>query len=325
MAPRPKPLSERPTPLDLENPRGDVLSDVLTVALLRNAIYRRIEGRAPWGIRISERPRATFYAVARGTVWLEVEGHPPFALAAGDVAFLPHGEAHVLRDARTTVPRAVCDGPTRHIAQSNVVRSLGGDGAAASIMAGFFELDGRTPALLAHMPDVVVMPSGDDPRIQATVQLLLSESTQPGLASTLVLHRLADVLFVHALRLIARDPRAPKGLPALTDPVIHQALSLMHRDTSTAWTVAALAKAVGLSRSGFAARFNELVGEPPLQYLARWRIARAAELLRDGDDSIAAIAGRVGYESLPSFSKAFKRWRGASPGVFRAAVQRPAV
>jgi AraC-like DNA-binding protein len=91
----------------------------------------------------------------------------------------------------------------------------------------------------------------------------------------------------------------------------------MHAAVDTPWTVAGLAAKVGLSRSGFAARFNETVGEPPLQYLAKWRVARAAELLRNTDQAVAEIAGHVGYESVPSFSKAFKRWQGTSPGIFR--------
>jgi AraC-like DNA-binding protein len=98
---------------------------------------------------------------------------------------------------------------------------------------------------------------------------------------------------------------------------VSKALGILHARVAEPWTVASLAAKVGLSRSGFAARFTALVGEPPLQYLARWRMARAAELLRDTNESIVEIAERVGYESVPSFGKAFKRWQGESPGAFR--------
>jgi AraC-like DNA-binding protein len=101
-------------------------------------------------------------------------------------------------------------------------------------------------------------------------------------------------------------------------------LALLHARVEHPWTVAALAARVGLSRSSFAARFHQLVGEPPLQYLARWRMARAAELLEDRKLGIDEIAGRVGYESVPSFTKAFKRWQGNSPGAFRRAHPLPA-
>lgn len=193
-----------------------------------------------------------------------------------------------------------------------------------SILAGFFELDvSPRPALLERLPSIVVLAQGGaeaDPWIAATVQLYLSESAKPGPASVLVLQRLSEVLFIHALRSVAQPDgcREHSGLRALSDPAIHRALELMHAHVEAPWTVATLAKRAGVSRSSFAARFTELVGEPPLQYLARWRVARAAELLRDTDDSIAEIASRVGYESVPSFGKAFKRWHGTSPGRARS-------
>ncbi len=315
---RPSGLSKTPRPLDLEDPRGDVLADVLGVSLLRNALYKRLEGRAPWGLRIGAKSRAAFYLLARGSALLEVEGEKRVALSAGDVAFIPHGTAHVLRDAVTTEPQDVCDGRGRpHVAP----RRIGGNGVAASIVAGFFEREaGRAPALLERMPNLVMLTPANpaaDPWISATIQLVLAESASPGPASALILQRLADVLFVQALRSLTKHGDCQQGLPALADPAVHQALTLMHAHVAMPWTVAELAHRVALSRSGFAQRFTDLVGEPPLQYLARWRISRAAELLRDTDDGVAEIAERVGYESVPSFSKAFKRWRGTSPAAFR--------
>jgi AraC-like DNA-binding protein len=188
-------------------------------------------------------------------------------------------------------------------------------------VTGFFELGAHKPVLLERMPTAIVLATTDPasgPWIAATVQLLLAETASPGPASAIVLQRLADVLFVQALRsLSTRLDCRKSGLAALADPPVHHALALMHARVAEPWTVATLAAKVGLSRSGLAARFTELVGEPPLQYLTRWRIARAAELLRETDHGIAEIAERVGYESVPSFSKAFKKWRGVSPGIFR--------
>jgi len=315
---RPKKVSKRPTTIDLQDPRGDVLADVLGVSLLRSAMYKRIEARAPWGMRTAFRERAIFYLIARGAALLEVDGERPLSLSAGEVAFIPHGSEHTLRDSASTKPEPVCDGKR---CPDGTTRRLGGTGASTTIITGFFELSGREPALLERMPRVVMLSPIDPtsgPWVAATVQLLLAESAAPGPASAIVLQRLADVLFVQALRSLSRHVECNQsGLAALADPPIHRALALMHAKVEESWTVAKLAARVGLSRSGFAARFTELVGEPPLQYLARWRIARAAELLRDGEEGIAAIAARVGYESVPSFSKAFKRWQGVSPGTFR--------
>lgn len=322
MPSRPKNLSKTPVPFALEDPRGDVLADVLGITLVRNALYKRIEAKAPWGLRKGTKPRSTFYLLAQGSALLEVEGERAVRLGVGDAAFIPHGTAHVLRDAKTTVPVLACDGPQR---PSTGPRRIGGTGAASSIVVGFFEREpGRAPALLEKMPNLFVVSKADartEPWIASTVQLILAESASPGPASAFILQRLADVLFVHALRSLAQQPSCKSGLPALSDPVIHEALGLMHTNLASGWTVGDLARRVGLSRSAFAARFTELVGEPPLQYLVRWRVARAAELLRDTEDGVIAIAERVGYESVPSFSRTFKKWRGQSPAAFRRATR----
>lgn len=262
--------------------------------------------------------------MARGSALLDIDGQRSIQLSAPDAVFIPHGSAHMLRDSKATVPQGVCEGAPR---RDGATRRIGGNGAESSIIAGFFEhAGGRVPALLERMPEVVLLsPAGKtvDPWVGTIIQLLLAESASPGPASVIVLQRLADVLFVHALRSLTHDSQCPKGLPGLADPAVHAALAAMHANVHAPWTVADLAKKAGLSRSGFAGRFQQLVGEPPLQYLARWRIARAAELLRDTEDGVAQIASRVGYESVPSFSRAFKRWRNLSPAAFRTQSRAP--
>jgi AraC-like DNA-binding protein len=324
MTTRPDFLSQRPDLLEPQDPRGDALADVLGASLLRNVVYRRIEATAPWGLRIPAHERATFYVIARGAARLEL-GDEVHALAAGDVVFLPHGTPHIVRDAPRSKPIAVCAGKVDQggCGPGSGPRRIGGGGALTSIITGFFPLSGgRKPVLLETMPEIIALSPGDanfPPWIGATVQLLIAESSASGPASALVMQRLADVLLVQVLRVTAnaKPCDGARGLRALGDPAIHDALNLLHGRVAAPWTVARLASSVGLSRSAFAARFTELVGEPPLQYLARWRMARAAELLRDTTDGIAQIAGKVGYDSVPSFTKAFKRWQGLSPGTFR--------
>jgi len=325
MASRPSNLSQAPIRLDLADGRGDVLGDVLSLGLLHNVLYKQIEARAPWGLDVKARSRAMLYLIARGQARLELEAQEPIVLEAGHVAFLPRGDAHVLRDSPSSSPSAVCDGGRR--GPTSGTRRIGGRGAATSIIAAFFELD-RTPPRLLDRPSEVVVLSGDaatsDPLVATTIALVLAEVESPGPASVLLLQRLADVLVVHAMRSLTKQrgcqARRQQGLVALADPPIHKALSLLHAQVGHAWSVAELAARVGLSRSGFAARFTELVGEPPLQYLARWRVTRAAELLRDTDEPVSTIAARVGYDSTPSFNKAFKRWQGASPSAYRHAA-----
>lgn len=267
----PKKLSKSLTELDYENPRADVLADVLSVALLRNVLYKRLEARGPWGLRVAFHERAVFYLIARGTALLEVDGERALSLSAGEAAFLPHGTAHTIRDSVATEPMPVCDG--RQCSDSGT-RRIGGSGAATTLINGFFELRGARPVLLERMPRVVVLSPADPasgstsgPWISATIQLLLAENAAPGPASAMVQQRLADVLFVQALRSLSNHSRCKRsGLVALSDPPIHEALALMHARVAAEWTVESLAGKVGLSRSAFAARFHELVGEPPLKW-----------------------------------------------------------
>jgi AraC-like DNA-binding protein len=332
MAVRPSKLSQTPIRLELAEGRGDVLGDVLSLGFLRNVLYKRLDARAPWGMHVPERSRATLYLIARGQARLELESQEPLVLAEGHVAFLPRGAAHVLRDSSTTAPSPVCDGgrPRPRPGPTVGTRRIGGQGELTSILAAFSELDRAPPPLLGQPGEVVILSgasSSSDPLVSATIALVLAELERPGPASVVMLERLADVLVVHAMRALTRQhscrARRQEGLVALSDPPIHRALSLMHAQVGRAWTVAELAARVGLSRSGFAARFTELVGDPPLQYLAHWRATRAAELLRGTDQAVSAIAASVGYDSTPSFNKAFKRRHGISPGAYRRAALTP--
>ncbi len=320
---RPEVLSQTPRGLELDDPRHDVLADILGATLLRNAIYRRIDGGAPWGFQVGAFDGVRFYVVARGHARVEVEGEAPCLLAVGDAIFIPHGTAHIVRDAPTTVPESACDTGSRHGVHKGHTKRFGGPGVAASLIAGFFAATGLRPVLLASLPRVLVLAADDPsrpPAIAATLQLLVSESLNAGPASTLVLQRLAEVLLVHTLRELAtRSAGDPRKLAAMADPAIHHALELIHRGLALPWSVAALARRVGMSRSTFAERFTALVGEPPLQYLARWRMARAAELLRGSALRINEIAAGVGYASVPSFNKAFRKWQGATPTGLRRA------
>jgi transcriptional regulator GlxA family with amidase domain len=144
-------------------------------------------------------------------------------------------------------------------------------------------------------------------------------SARPG--ANFVLARLTDVLFVHAVRAYLAGAQAPGAgwLGALTDPAVGRALALLHRDPARAWTVEGLAREVAMSRSRFAARFTALVGRPPLDYLAEWRMQRARGLLRAGGVSVGEVAGRLGYRSGAAFSHAFRRRLGVPPGAYRRA------
>jgi transcriptional regulator GlxA family with amidase domain len=193
-----------------------------------------------------------------------------------------------------------------------------------SLVAGQFTFGGaasRNP-LLATLPPLLHLPAdamAASPQL-GVVPLILSETATPGPGATIVLARLADLLLIHALRYwLATTGAESCGLRAVADPPIGAALKLMHARLAEPWTVESLASAVAMSRSAFAARFTKLVGEPPLQYLARWRMTKAALLLSTSQESVAAVADQVGYANPVAFTKLFTRLQGVGPGAYRRA------
>ena len=285
----------------------DVIGQILEAVHLRTAIFGKLELATPWRLRIPEREYLSFYVVARGSAWLDLQGvrpdsgHGPaeLPLSTGDAVVLPHGSAHELRDGdRSHVPAHSFDYDA--CPRKPHAGRLGGDGPVTSIIIGHFTL-GSAPrnALLASLPAAIHLPAGAvsaSPQLAGLVPLILSESAAPGAGGSIVLARLADLLFVHALRLwISTVNPSACGLGAVADPAIGGALRLMHARPAEPWTVQKLAASVAMSRSAFAARFTELVGEPPLQYLANWRMTIAAQRLREDDAVIADVAQAVGY------------------------------
>ena len=312
----------------------DVMGEILEAVHLRTAIFGKLDLGAPWRLRLPEREYLSFYVVARGSAWLDLRGvrsrsaHglKEIPLSTGDAVILPNGSPHELRD----VDRS--DGPAQSFDYDACPRQphagrLGGEGPVTSIIIGHFTL-GSAPrnALLASLPEAIHLPAGAvsaSPQLAGLVPLILSESASPGAGNSIVLARLADLLFVHALRLwISTAGQSACGLRAVADPAIGAALRLMHARPAEPWTVARLASSVAMSRSAFAARFSELVGEPPLQYLARWRMTIAAQRLREDDAVIADVAEAVGYANPVAFSKAFARIQGVGPGTFRREERR---
>jgi AraC-like DNA-binding protein len=327
-------LPDRP---DTRDSSIDVVSDILDAVHLTTAVFGRLELGAPWRLRSPARPYLSFYVVARGGGWIEVgengngkqdasaEKRYSIALSAGDAVVLTHGSAHSVFDAeRSNAPVQVIDyaaspGPWIDSAR------LGGDGPVTSIVTGHFTFGGtasRNP-LLSSLPALVHLPAhalAAHAQLAGVVPLILNESASPGPGASIVLARLADLLLIQALRYwIATAGAESCGLRAVADAQIGTALRLMHARFAEPWTVETLASAVAMSRSAFAARFNQLVGEPPLQYLARWRMTRAALMLSTSEKSVAAVADQVGYANPVAFTKAFSRFQGVGPGAYRKA------
>lgn len=308
----------------------DVLTDALEAIHVKGLLSGRLELTAPWGI--AKAPKSPgFFVVTRGTCWFEMDGlDAPVQIGGGDLVLLPHGLAHSLRDSLTTPLKSADEifarFPQRKNCQPGGVFAFGGGGALTTIVGGRIEFeDGVANPLMRSLPPMIHI-RGDrgtpQPWLDTCLQFIATEmsSGQPG-ASTIV-SRLADILFVQAIRayVAERGADANGWLRALSDPQIGRALAMIHEHPGAPWSVESLAAEVAMSRSAFSARFSELVEEPPLTYVTRWRMQRASKLLRSSDDTIASVASKVGYDAEAAFSKAFKRWMGSAPGAFRRQV-----
>lgn len=308
----------------------DVLSDVLDTVRVENGLLFQTQMTAPWGIRAGVRAQLAFHVVTKGRCWLSVDGiDSPIAVETGDVVVLAPWRDHTLRDSPETPARDIED-----LVADGVFARVG-DGAApmqarpatTDLVCGWIQLsDPRSEVLLSALPAVLhVQELGSDvgPWLAQTVRMLGYEAHGHHPGMTTVINRLCDALFVYVLRghLASLPADQPSWLRALIEPQIGAALQLVHDDPSAPWSVEKLAANVGLSRSAFSARFTGTVGEPPMQYLSRWRLRKASVLLRDGNLDLTAIARRTGYSSPAAFSKAFTREHGLAPGAYRRARQ----
>jgi AraC-like DNA-binding protein len=287
-------------------------------------IYATAEYTSPWGVEIpSAAGRANFCVLNQGNCWLESNRTKrSIALASGDLIFLPHGGGFRLRDKPQSKVITVEELMKHKVGTHRV--NYGGGGSSTIVVHGCFEFEGAdTNPLLAALPTVIHINGAEGCScFQATLNYLASESSSELPGSQAVILRLTDVLFIQALRVFMKKEgeswSKKKGLiRAFSDVQIGKALSLIHDHPEEKWTVVSLAAKAGMSRAAFSVRFHQLVGEPPLQYLTRWRMHRATTLLRSENMSLTQIADQVGYDADAAFNKAFKRWMGKTPGVYR--------
>lgn len=325
MTQTPKDLTRRPGSADdvsTGSGSADVLADLLDTLRLATIVYGRFELGRPWGIQLPHDDVVHLVAVGRGGAYLQPDGlDPPVVLSAGEMALLPHGGPHTLRDAPGSRADVLGPAECQRIRTAQAV-CLGGDGARTTLVISAFRLRPAHRALSLRGLSRCIHVTADEPTasrwLVPTVQMLIAESTSGEPGAAIILNRLADILLIQAIRtFIARTDCGKHWLRALTDPRIGKALALIHERPEAPWTVEALAAAVTLSRSGFAARFSALVGAAPLEYLTRWRMTIAANLLRESDLAMIEVARRSGYQSEAAFNRAFKRVEGVAPGLYR--------
>jgi AraC-like DNA-binding protein len=337
MIERPAFLSEPP---DSKRNAMDALSHVLRAVQLSGAVYLSAEFTAPWCV-ISQAdneicaaylPRSdrvvSYHFIAEGCCRARLADDEQSALhlEAGDVLVAPQGDAHLLGSDLDLEPTPSAPLLAGHVEThpGQVLRlSYGGGGASTRMVCGFLTCDGvLSNPLLLSLPRLFKVNVGvgvESAWLASALGFAAAEAAEPRAGTATVLAKLSELLFVQAVRrCIDSLPENEKSwLAALRDRYVGRAMLHLHAEPARAWTVDELAGKVGLSRSALAQRFTDLLGQPPIQYLARWRLHAAARELRNGSESLAEVAGAVGYDSEAAFSRAFKREFGLPPASWR--------
>lgn len=309
----------------------DALTGLLDGPRARGAFLLQAMLEPPWSVRIQDEAPISLVAVVRGSAWVIYDDSDPVPLHPGDVLIARGPDPYTFADNPATQPQVVIhpgqrcttpDGEDLAQPMDLGVRTWGNrrDGST-TLLIGTYQMHGEvTQRLLGALPrDLVLREEAWDSPL---IPMLRDEIVKTDPGQEAVLDRLLDLLLISVLRAWFSRPEAaaPAWYRAQSDPVVGRALSMLHNKPEHPWMVSSLADAVGVSRAALARRFTDLVGEPPMTFLTGWRLALAADLLRDPDTTVGAAARRVGYSSAFALSAAFKRERGISPQQYRSAL-----
>jgi AraC-like DNA-binding protein len=313
----------------------DILSTLLDGPRARGAFLLRSVLQPPWSLRIQDDAPLTLVAMVRGDAWMTPDEGATGHLAQGDIAIVRGHVPYVVADQLDTAPQVIIhpgqrcttpDGFELHDAMDLGVRSWGNDPEGSTVMlTGTYQFDGEiSQRLLSALPTCLVIRSCDAD--QRLVSLLADEMAKEQPGQQAVLDRLLDLLLISSLRvgLDQDDGPAPAWYRAYGDPIVGVALRLIEQHPDQPWTVATLAAKANCSRALLSRQFTAMLGEPPMRYLTEWRVALAADLLRESDVTLTAIAQKVGYSTPFALSAAFKRSRGISPQQHRNRVNKSA-
>lgn len=300
----------------------DSLSQLIGSFRLHSAFYTRFEVTAPWGHRVTHRGQIKFVLVARGSCWLRTAALPePLELQTGDLFLVLDGAPYSVSDRRNS--RCVDCLELESLRDSFLIR-YGGGGITTTLVSVALQLaEDDAGTLVEALPPFIHLriEASRSSSLHALTELLRDEIREE-LGSLPIVRRLAEALFISAVRFYVQQSELAKHglLAAIADPQLRRALRDLHGDLAQPWTVETLAARAGMSRASFAAKFRNKAGITPLEYLTKQRIAAARVLLRE-DFAISEIANRVGYDSPISFARAFARVAGTTPGAYRRQVR----
>lgn len=312
----------------------DALAGLLEGPRARDAFLLRTVMEPPWSVRVEDDAQLTLMCMVSGQAWIVPDLGEPVLLSPDEVAIVRGPAPYTVADSPQTPPQALAGpgGVCRNLRGEPLMESLrmgvrrwGNDPDGSAVMQiGAYRMRGEISGrLLDALPRLVHLPAG---AWHCPLLPLLDEEMgreDPG--QSIVLDRMLDLVLISALRAWFERPEAhpPRWYAALGDPVVGRALRLMQDEPAHPWTVASLAAVCGVSRAQLARRFHELAGEPPMTHLTRLRLDLAADLLRESDATVDAVARKVGYSGSFALSAAFKRVRGVSPQEYRTGTPLP--
>jgi AraC-like DNA-binding protein len=292
----------------------DPLTEVISLLQPRTVFSKGISGAGAWAVRYSDFGFPSFCAVLQGRCLLAVDGQQPVTLEEGDFILLPATPGFTMSSFDTVTPQLI-DSKAAALTSGEIRHGRTEGPADVRLLGGYFEFNSPDSALLVSlMPDIVHLRQSR--RLPVLVNLINDECQSALAGQDLVLSRLVEVLLIEALRSTATEQAPPGLLRGLADQRIALALREIHRNPARSWTVAAMAQLSALSRTAFFQRFARTVGVLPMEYLLRWRMALAKDLLRRLDLGLAEVADRTGYQSASAFSTAFSRYTGQSPSSY---------
>jgi len=313
----------------------DVLSEVLRAVKLEGALFFNGEFSAPWCLKSALSPAVAhtlspgaghliiFHFLTEGRAYARLPEGRREELGAGDIVIFPHGNAHFLGNGSPEKPVDSFQTFAKNLTQGLKVARFGGGGETTKFVCGFLACDPRlSEVFLAGLPPILRVPAVKDASgqwLEHAIRFSVGEEGGSNAGSGLVVAKLSEVLFVETLRryILGLPPGETGWLAGARDPVIGQALALLHREPAHPWTISDLAKRVGLSRTRLAERFRHFLGESPIAYLAQWRLKLGAEMLQSTENSVAEVSAAVGYGSEAAFNRAFKRQFACPPAHFR--------
>ncbi len=312
----------------------DALLDICRTIQLTGGVFLEAEFTAPWCVTSRVAPEdcspfmsrpaqlIAYHYVTAGRLVLQTEGHAPVPVEAGEIILMPRNDEHVIGSAADLRP-VNADCLIQPAAAGGLARIVhGGGGERTQILCGYLGTNTPNTAICGILPRMLkigVEEGASGSWIESSFRFAAHQLAAGRTESPAVLARLAELLFVEAIRryVSTLPPEAGGWLDGLRDPVVGRALALLHSRMTHRWTTEELAQEIGLSRSAFAERFTSLMGEPPMRYLANWRMQVAAQRLKSSHEPIARIAFEIGYESEAAFHRAFRRAFDMPPTTWR--------